>query len=59
MTNKNLVLDKDMSLPKPCNLEHEIGNHVLDGDDYDNDFIPSQQKYTIESASVGCSGKCV
>jgi hypothetical protein len=48
-----------MSFPKPCNLQREIRNHVLDGDDYDNDLQQSQQKYTIENTSVGCSGKCV
>ena len=58
-----------MSLPKPCNLQREIKNHVEVNDYDDNDFQQqsqqkytvesSQQKYTVESASVGCSGKCV
>ena len=49
-----------MSLPKPCNLQREIKNHVEVNDYDDNDFQQqSQQKYTVESASVGCSGKYV
>ena len=49
-----------MFFPQPRNLQNEIGKHVHETDGFDGDYFrASQQKYTVENASIGCSGKFV